>query len=251
MLYLHGVGEISTSLDGWTYKVNDLRLEDCDHAPKFWRGPGPSMSPHSDATDMSHLAGITVKLQRKTLDIMQAHQMVSEVTDTYRDERQVVHRGFDSIYQASVRLAEKVGTAITMSRITDRQQHRSNPECTSPKDYFRKTVAISLLDHIIASMHGVTVLCCIYCRIHALSKSVRRGIAAGGAASPHVLDMRGTAPLSCAACTVNRPLGLVPSLLCSREVDLDRALTSYRDDMPKPKLFSAAVEKTVHRHASR
>ena len=57
----------------------------------------------------SHSAGITVKLQKRSLDIMQAHQMVIETIDTYRGERQVDNRGFDSIFEASVKLGDEVG----------------------------------------------------------------------------------------------------------------------------------------------
>ena len=72
---------------------------------------------------MSHIAGITVQLQKRSLDIMQAHQMVIETINTYRDERQVVNRGFDSNFEASVKLGDEVGASVSMPRIAIRQQH--------------------------------------------------------------------------------------------------------------------------------
>ena len=60
---------------------------------------------------MSHLAGITFKLQRTALDIVEAHEMITEITKMYQDERKNVDSSFAQIYAQSVRMAEKIGTA--------------------------------------------------------------------------------------------------------------------------------------------
>jgi len=46
-------------------------------------------------------------------------------------------------------MAEKVGTAAEMLRLTSRQQHRSNAEAQTPAEYFQRNVTIPLLDHIV------------------------------------------------------------------------------------------------------
>ena len=51
---------------------------------------------------LSHLSGITVKLQKATLDNVAAHEMVAEVTATYKEEQSDVDKGFEKIYQQSV-----------------------------------------------------------------------------------------------------------------------------------------------------
>ncbi|KAL5491305.1 hypothetical protein EMCRGX_G016568 [Ephydatia muelleri] len=76
---------------------------------------------------LSHLAGITVKLQKRSLDIIDAHELIAEVTATYVGERNDVDISFNHIYQQSVRIAENVSIAPEMPRVTGRQQHRSNP----------------------------------------------------------------------------------------------------------------------------
>ena len=50
-------------------------------------------------------------------------------------------------------MAEKIGNTPTMPRITSRQQHRNNAEACSPCEYFKRNVAIALLDHIIISIN--------------------------------------------------------------------------------------------------
>jgi len=98
---------------------------------------------------LAHLAGITVKLQRATVDIVEAHDMITEVGSFYRKEREDCGTNFSCIYNQSVSMAEKVGTAAEMPRLTSRQQHRSNAEAQTPREYFQRNVSIPLLDHII------------------------------------------------------------------------------------------------------
>ena len=75
---------------------------------------------------LSHLNGITVKLQRAACDIMEAHQLIASVTTTYKEERKNVDSGFSDIYAQSEWMANAVGTSVGMPRITGRQQHRTN-----------------------------------------------------------------------------------------------------------------------------
>ena len=70
---------------------------------------------------LSHLAGITVKLQKRCLDIMEAHSLISEVIAVYESERKDIDTNFKQIYQQSVLMAEGVGTVPGMPRITRRQ----------------------------------------------------------------------------------------------------------------------------------
>ena len=97
---------------------------------------------------MSHLAGITFKLQRSALEIVEAHEMITETARMYQVKRKNVDSSFAPIYTLSVRMAEEIGAVVGMPRITARQQHHSNAEASSPHEYFQRIVAIPLLDHI-------------------------------------------------------------------------------------------------------
>ena len=55
------------------------------------------------------------------------------------------------IFQHSCRIAEH-SDSISMPRVIQCQQHRSNPEFTSVQDFFKKTVAIPFLDHLISDI---------------------------------------------------------------------------------------------------
>ena len=116
--------------------------------------------------------------------------------------------GFSKIFQQSIHLAERVGAEVSMPRIARLQQHRSNPEASSPEDYFRKSVAIPLLDHILSTLE---------------------------------------APFSKAAAVASSLLGVVRSVCCSSEVDLDEALQKYGQDLPSPELFAAEFSRWKRR----
>ena len=47
---------------------------------------------------LAHLAGITVKLQRATVDIVEAHDMITEVGRFYRKERKDCGTNFFLVY---------------------------------------------------------------------------------------------------------------------------------------------------------
>ena len=68
--------------------------------------------------------------------------MITEAGSSYRKEREDCGTNVSRIYNQSVSMAEKVGTAAGMPRLTSRQQHRSNPEAQTPIEYFQRNVAI-------------------------------------------------------------------------------------------------------------
>ena len=77
-------------------------------------------------------------------------------------------------------MAEKVGTAAEMPRLTSSQEHRSNAEAQIPRECFQRNVAIPLLHRI------------IMCILEQFSPSAK---------------------------VATSLLGLVPSVLCSRNVN--------------------------------
>ena len=49
-----------------------------------------------------------MKLQKRTVDIVAAHEMVSEVEEGCKEEQKDIDEGFDKIFNHSVRMAEHV-----------------------------------------------------------------------------------------------------------------------------------------------
>ena len=161
---------------------------------------------------LSHLAGITVKLQKRTLDIIEAHEEITEITKTYSLERKNVDSGFAKIFEHSKRVAEKVDCTIQMPRIASRQKHRSNAAADNPCEYFQRNVAIPLLDHIISFL------------------------------DQQFCDSSVTAIML---------LGLVPSILCRKNINLETAVSKYSADLPSPELFQMELKRWKNRYTGK
>ena len=135
--------------------------------------------------------------------------MIHEVMATYVKEREEIAKNFASIYVQCVRMAEGVGTVLEAPRITKRQQHRTNPEASSVEEYYRRAVVIPFIDHIIQSLED---------------------------------------RFSPSSLIASRLLGIVPSVCCTREVCVNKAVNQYRSDLPSPELFPAEMRRWKQRY---
>ena len=152
---------------------------------------------------LSHLSGVTIQLQSSTLDIIEAHGMIKSIKDVYQLERENMKGGFKAIYDHAVRMADQVGVIPSMPRIAKRQQHRSNAPAESPFDYYNRNVAIPFLDHISSNLNT---------------------------------------QFSVMAVTASSLLGLVPAIICAREIDIEDALKMYSNDLPSPELVPQEIK---------
>ena len=160
---------------------------------------------------LSHFAGITVKLQKRTLDIIEAYEEISEISKVYKDERKNIDVGFAKVFDQSIRIGDKVGSTVGMPRIASRQ-HRSNAAATTPCKYFQINVAIPLLDHII-----------------------------------EFIDQQ----FSKSSTTAIKLLGLVPVIVCTKAKDIDDAIREYSADLPFPELFQMELKRWKNRYMAR
>ena len=106
-------------------------------------------------------------------------------------------------------MAEQVGTVPEAPRVTKRQQHRTNPEASSVEEYYRRVVVIPFIDHIIQSLEDRFSPCSL------IASSL---------------------------------LGIVPSVCCTREVCVDKAIHQYISDLPSPELFPAEMRRWKQRY---
>ena len=156
---------------------------------------------------LSHMSGLTVKLQKKTNDIFKAFSMVTEVKATYKRLRANLPTHFDEIYDQAVTMAEKVGVAPTAPRIAERQRHHANAPAVDPKEHYRVNVAVPFFDHIISELDD---------------------------------------QFSSLTLRVSKLLGLVPSVIQESWVtaqQLTGLVDLYKDDLPSPQLFSSEFQR--------
>ena len=100
---------------------------------------------------LSHLAGITVKLQSTTMDI-EAYQQIEEVKRFYRGLRKDIQTDFNQVYKQSERMAAAVDIEPAKPRTCARQKNRPNAEAETVEEWYKVNVAIPFLDHIITEL---------------------------------------------------------------------------------------------------
>ena len=155
---------------------------------------------------LSHLTGITVKLQSTSLDIIQAFSMVDEVKSVYKELRETIIDDFNQIYEQAVRMAAQVNVEPTQPRAAGRQKHRENVPAEGVKEYYLRNMAIPFLDHVILEFESRF------------------------------------SPLSVSA---SRLMGLIPSVQCNSDVtvDISEAVALYQDDLPSPEVIHQELKR--------
>ena len=97
---------------------------------------------------LSSLRSLTIKLQKKSSDILAAYEHVSEVITDLELLKTNCEEEFHLWYCEIKTLAEELNILIATPRITARQIHRSNIPADSPEAYYRRNLVIPFLDHI-------------------------------------------------------------------------------------------------------
>ena len=101
---------------------------------------------------LAHLEGITVKLQGRAKDILDAHILVEQVKVTYNSMREEVDEKFRRVFQHAERMAQAVGEEPSMPCIASRTVYKSNAPADMAEEYFKRNMAIKFLDHLISEL---------------------------------------------------------------------------------------------------
>lgn len=148
---------------------------------------------------LSHLSGITIKLQSTTIDIIDAYQQIEEIKAFYSEIRKNIGEEFHKVYEQSERMATAVNVQPSKPRSCGRQRHCPNAEAETTEDWYKVNVAIPFLDHIIQEIES---------------------------------------QFSPMAQTASKLLGLVPVVVCERDMNMTEVVQLYCSDMPSPELFT-------------
>lgn len=95
---------------------------------------------------------LTVKLQKKSNDILAAYELVSTVQLDLELLKANCEEEFHQWFSEIMALANELNISVSTPRITCRQVHRSNASADSPESYYRRNIMIPFLDHITSEL---------------------------------------------------------------------------------------------------
>ena len=97
---------------------------------------------------LSVLKPLSVKLQKRDLDVYEAYTNSDNVTDDRQDIRDNIEDIWTEWLDLTITTAVNVGVVPSVPHRTNQQQHRDNVPAQTPSDYYEWAVAIPLLDHL-------------------------------------------------------------------------------------------------------
>ena len=97
---------------------------------------------------MSYSKILSVALQGTSIDIVKAFRMINLVKTTLQDARDKITEFNNKWYNEAVILAEGVGIEPAVPRTASRMLHRGNIPALSASEFYKRNVAIPLLDHL-------------------------------------------------------------------------------------------------------
>ena len=98
------------------------------------------------------LVGITQTLQGSSIDAVKAYNDVQSSIDDMKLLRENMDDEFKIIYQQSERMATKLSVEPALPRAIARQMHRNNVPAENPEEYYRRVIAVPLIDRFISEM---------------------------------------------------------------------------------------------------
>ena len=93
---------------------------------------------------------IAAKLQKKDQDIVHAYNMIDSTIDNVKELRKNIKNEIHDWFVNATRIANEIGSEISMPRIAGRQIYRGNAlaDGATAEDYIRANVAIPFVDHL-------------------------------------------------------------------------------------------------------
>ncbi|KAL9965853.1 hypothetical protein ACROYT_G029707 [Oculina patagonica] len=142
---------------------------------------------------------LSFKLQKREIDVYQAYNHIGDFKRDLQNIRGDIEKHCTDWYNMATTTVRKTDIEPSMPRVVGQQQHRSNVEAESPKEYYKRALTIPLQDHLISEMDSY-------------------------------FDPNNDAVMSSLLC-------VLPALLVSQEGNpVQAAIQYYADDLPSPQV---------------
>ena len=101
---------------------------------------------------LAYTRGITVKLQGKSVELMEVYHSVELVIESLKKIRLTVEEYNETWFTNIQKIADKLAVEIKKPRSCGRQLNRSNISADSPEEYYRRSLTIPFLDHMVQEL---------------------------------------------------------------------------------------------------
>ena len=101
---------------------------------------------------LHYLRGLTTSLQEEAKDIVQAVSEIQTLTSSLKQVRENFDFYHSTWFKTVSEMCSEVGTTPSMPRICGRQRHKASTPASNPSEYFRRTITVPILDHLLAEL---------------------------------------------------------------------------------------------------
>ena len=101
---------------------------------------------------LRHLRGLTMSLQEEAKDIVQAVSEIKTLPSSLKQVRENVDSYHSRWSETVSKMCNEVGTTPPMPRTCGHQRHRASIPASNPSEYFRRTITVPMLDHLLSEL---------------------------------------------------------------------------------------------------
>lgn len=102
---------------------------------------------------LQYLQPLSVLLQKRTQDVVQSYKEITNITASLGELRTGIQEVFNgSWFKETSDMAHVFNTDIEVPRLCKKQTLRENHPGDTPKDYFRVSIAVPFLEHLVEQM---------------------------------------------------------------------------------------------------
>lgn len=102
---------------------------------------------------MAYTKTLTIGLQGRGMDVVNAYEHVAVVTKCLKDVRADIDQFNKKWLQEATELAQEVHVEPSFPRTVGHMQHRTNCPALSTEEYYKRNLAIPLVDHFLSEFN--------------------------------------------------------------------------------------------------
>lgn len=116
---------------------------------------------------MSFTENLTRSLQARAIDIIKAVQHIAVLKQVLQDARSGIETQFKTLFTNASRCAQNHNVLVSIPRRCSRQTTRENHPGLTAEEYYRRSLAVPFLDHLISEIdtrftsHSLTAMRCL------------------------------------------------------------------------------------------